>query len=87
MYCCPHHHTTQVFGRGLPVALQALTMLAAFILIGFINMSFRPLRTFAMGLLEYMSTSVLAFTVILGLTFVSAPDLGTGSQVPSLVLD
>jgi hypothetical protein len=41
--------------------------------IGVFNMTFRPLRTLALGLLEYLSVSLLAFPVALGLFFVNAP--------------
>ncbi len=60
---------------------QALIMLAAFMVLGVTNISVRPLRTFALGLLEYLSVSVLAFTVMLGLFFVTAPDLSSSEQV------
>jgi hypothetical protein len=55
-------------------------MLVAFLAIAVTNSAFRPLRTSALGLLEYLSHSVLAFTVVLGLFFVTAPDLDTPTQ-------
>ncbi len=74
----------EVFGRGLPVGAQALIMLLAFTVIGVTNMTFRPLRTLNMGLLEYLSISMLAATLMLGLFFVNVPDMAASTQVTAL---
>ncbi|KAG2424066.1 hypothetical protein HYH02_015245 [Chlamydomonas schloesseri] len=69
----------EVFARALDTAQQALLMLVAFMVIAVMNSALAPLRTHLMGLLEFVSLSVLSLTVALSLYFIVSPDLKPGS--------
>ncbi len=59
----------EVFGRVLPPAHHALTLVAVLLAIAFTNMVCAPLREHLLVLLEFSSLSVLSLTLTLGLYF------------------
>ncbi|KAG2448259.1 hypothetical protein HYH02_006843 [Chlamydomonas schloesseri] len=70
----------EVFGRSLEeVAYQVLLMLAAFLVLGVMNMACSPVRSHAIELLEFMSLAVLSLTLTLSLYFITGNSLQAAS--------
>ncbi len=57
----------EVFGRALPVMRQALLLLCVLLSTAVVNMACAPVRSRLLVVLEFMSFSVLAVTITLGL--------------------
>ncbi|KAG2442491.1 hypothetical protein HXX76_002577 [Chlamydomonas incerta] len=70
----------EVFGRSLEeVSYQVLLMLAAFIVLGVVNMACSPVRDHAIEMLEFMSLAVLSLTLTLSLYFIVGDNLQAAS--------
>ncbi len=66
----------EVFGRALPVQHQALLLLCVLLITAVVNMACAPVRSRLLVVLEFMSFSVLAVTITLGLYFVGEEPVG-----------
>ncbi len=66
----------EVFGRALPVLHQALLLLCVLLITAVVNMACAPVRSRLLVVLEFMSFSVLAVTITLGLYFVGEEPVG-----------
>ncbi len=59
----------EVFGRALPVLLQALLLLAVLLAVSFMTTACAPVRSRSLVMLEFASFCVLSLTITLGLLF------------------
>ncbi|PNH04463.1 hypothetical protein TSOC_009381 [Tetrabaena socialis] len=78
--------TVEVLGRGLPVAFQALLLLAAFTVVLLINIGCTALRSRLLVLMEFLSLGTLSLTITLSLYFTVGQPLDAGSQEVLAVL-
>ncbi len=71
----------EVFGRALPVMLQALLLLAVLLAVCFITTICAPVRSRLLVMLEFASFCVLNLTVTLGLSFTAEEAISPVSAV------
>ncbi len=76
----------EVFGRALPVLLQALLLLAVLLAVSFMTTACAPVRSRSLVMLEFASFCVLSLTITLGLSFTAeeaiSPVAGVRRDMP-----